>query len=173
MRLLCRHILCELYVRLRNKMAHSPKILSQGILDGFCLLYAVLNTYKTFTAPKKSARQFARTTSEKWRKLIRLSPSLEKFSSGTGSVFGLSTTSADIAVISNLINSYFSAIEEHTKSKYHVERVLADEALKTDFSHSMLIFCLRQSASTEHYTGIDHWVCGINIKDSNMLLACS
>lgn len=76
----------------------KSRILTQGHFDGLCLLYAILNAYKTLVKPKITVYEFRRDTAHKWKNIIYNTPSLHKFASGEGSDFGIATDKLDLEV---------------------------------------------------------------------------
>ena len=150
----------------------SNKILTQGIFDGLCLQYAVMNAFKALKAPELSSLKFSKEYAIKWQKVIAITPSLQNFSSGIGSDFGVDLNKTSETIMANLIRSYFEAIGEKTNFNYSVDKLSVEQIINCDFSKSVLIFCLKEQANTEQYSDANHWVCAIGIDDGYFLLAC-
>jgi len=149
------------------------KILTQGIFDGHCLQYSVMNAFKALNDPASTAHSFAIKSKIKWQKIISLTPSLQNFSSGWGSEFGINTLDVANRVLENIFLSYFEALSEKTNFVYSAKRISINQIKDTNFSNSVLIFCLKEKAKTEQYKSIDHWVCGIGVEEESILLSCS
>lgn len=154
-------------------MKKNNKILSQGNFDGHCLQYSVMNAFKALSDPSATAYSFSNKQRTKWQKIIALTPSLQNFSSGFGSDFGISTLDAAGNILQNLIFNYFEAIGEKTKNTYHITKIKNTEIESVNFKNSVLIFCLKEKAETEHYSDADHWVCCAGKQDGYLHLACS
>jgi len=150
------------------------KILTQGIFDGHCLQYAIMNAYKALSKPALSSCAFAakKTTETKWKNIIAITPSLQNFSSGLGSEFGISPLVVADKIIENLFRSYFEVISER-KIKYSVSKIQKNQMNNVNFANSVLIFGLKDKAKTEYYDDVDHWVCAIGTDRNSFLLACS
>lgn len=164
---------CHQTLNIEVKM--KKKVLSQGHFDGFCLLYSVLNTYKTLLKPNQSSIKFTSDHYHKRQKIIAITPSLQNFASGEGSDFGVSRDKTDINLKERYINDCFFVLTEGMKSKISSKRVSLDEIQNIDFSNSAVILCLNESAKLEHGEAGDHWISivGKDIKNSKFLVCCS
>ncbi len=156
-----------------SKNKKRNKILTQGILDGLCLLYAVMNAYKTISNASSSASTFLDNYHNKWKKIISLTPSLQNFTSGEGSEFGLVTDNANKVALENLLSNYAAAFSDSSTYKYTVSNLEREDLSNHNFGNSALVFCLKKSAKTEYYTDANHWVCCIGIEGQKLLLQCS
>ena len=154
-------------------MKKNNKILSQGNYDGHCLHYAIMNAFKALSEPDSTAYSFAFKSKTKWQKIIALTPSLQNFSSGYGSEFGINTLNAANKILENLMCSYFEAISEKTKSFYRVQKLTIDDIDQFNYKDSVLIFCLKDKAETKHYSNVDHWICCVGQDNKSLHLACS
>lgn len=153
----------------------NNKILTQGHFDGFCLLYAICNAYKTLMKPNQTACEFAQNNAKKWCKIISNTPSLHQFASGEGSDFGVATDKLDVEVKGMFIQTCFKLLTENTKNVITVEPLEFDNILSVDLSKSTIILCLNEKAAFEHGSVGDHWVAIIgNESESKKLnVACS
>lgn len=152
----------------------TNKILTQGVFDGFCLIYAVLNCVKALNAPGESAISFSKKMGAKWRKLIAVTPSLENMANGYGSSFGLTTSSGNAQVTKSVIENYLQALNEKSKdSSFQVTAINKESIDIVDFDQTVLLFCLRPKSKTGCYSDIDHWVCGVGEANKDLLIACS
>jgi hypothetical protein len=153
----------------------KQKILTQGHLDGFCLLYSIMNSYKTLTNQNELATKFAfkLKNKKKWRDLISITPSLHNFASGEGSVFGLKDK-AEIEFKNSFISSCFHTLSD-TKLKLVPIPIRFNEVLETDFTDSCVIICLKSGTKLEQSESGDHWVSivGFNVSENKILLTCS
>jgi len=136
----------------------KPRILTQGHFDGFCLLYAILNGYKTLIKPEQTASGFVQDTANKWCKIISNTPSLHQFASGDGSDFGIATDKLDVEVKRVFIETCFKLLTEKTKNEITVAPLEFKNILNADLSKSIIIMCLKETAILEHGSVGDHWV---------------
>jgi hypothetical protein len=153
----------------------NKKILSQGHFDGFCLLYSILNSYKTLLKPNQSSVSFSSDNSCKWKKIIGIAPSLQNFASGEGSDFGVSKDQTDNYLKERFISDCFSVLTEGMKINITSEREQLENIKDVDFEKSVIILCVNEKAQLEHGAVGDHWISivGINKDESKYLVACS
>jgi len=151
------------------------RILSQGHFDGFCLLYAILNSYKAFIKPDQTACVFVQKNMHKWRKIIFNTPSLHQFASGEGSDFGVATNKLDIEVKKAFIETCFKLLTERTKNKIFVAPLRLEDIQKVNFTKGIIILCLKEKAKLEHGSIGDHWVVLTenDSKSEKLNIACS
>lgn len=152
-------------------------ILHQGHLDGFCLLYAIMNAYKALGAEdkKQPAHRFVADHQGDWSRLIGLVPSLHNFASGEGSDFGVSTNANDVFVKDAFIRACANTLTERLRTRQlEADRIDIKEIAATDFRDSVIVFCVSEKARCEnHREGIDHWMTMVGEDDGHYLLACS
>ncbi|MBV1839868.1 hypothetical protein [Photobacterium ganghwense] len=151
------------------------KILTQGHFDGFCLLYSILNSYKALVNPSQTASKFVESNFNKWSKLISISPSLQNFSSGEGSNFGIDTNRIDIKLKRLFIESCFDVLTERNNNNFTVTRESIETLKNFNFNNSVVIIALKDEAILEHGQIGDHWITIIGKDDDNerFLVACS
>jgi hypothetical protein len=87
----------------------KPRILTQGMMDGACLLYATLGAAKALTHPRHLTHTYiAKTGLEaKWREIVNIAGSPEKYLNGDGSDIGLATNIELQVVHSFLLGTIF------------------------------------------------------------------
>jgi hypothetical protein len=151
------------------------KILTQGHFDGFCLLYAVMNSYKALVSPRQIATTFSVNNFHKWAKIISITPSLQNFASGEGSDFGVSRNSTDIELKARFIQDCFTVLTEGMKAKIHTRRETIENLINVDFQDSIIILCVNEKAKFEHGSVGDHWVSlvGRDDDEEKFLVCCS
>ena len=149
------------------------KILQQGHLDGFCLLYAVANAFKTLKYSTKTANWFVDKQRHVWEKLVMVTPSLHNFASGKGSSFGASTDQTDIFLHERFLELCAATISDKKKDNYSVHRISIEDISAAITKHSVVILCMRPEVSTKRCLIGDHWVCVVDADDKDFQLACS
>jgi hypothetical protein len=149
------------------------KILQQGHFDGFCLLYAVANAFKTLKYPTKTANRFVENQNYIWTKLIMVTPSLHNFASGEGSSFGASTNQTDIILHERFLELCAAVVSERKKENFIVRRIALKDILGGVAKKSVVLLCFRSKVRTQRCSIGDHWVCVVDVDDKNLLLACS
>ena len=153
----------------------ESRILIQGQFDGFCLLYSVMNSYKSLVKPRMKATTFVANYYNLWNKLINITPSLHNFASGKGSDFGVARNKTDIEITQRLISSCFSVVTEEMKIKVKSTPFDTSSIIDNDFSESVLILCVYQDTLLEYGPIGDHWitVVGVDADQSRLLVSCS
>lgn len=150
------------------------KILQQGHLDGFCLLYAVANAFKALKYPTNTANWFVENQKRVWEKLVMVTPSLHNFASGTGSDFGTSTDQADVILHERFLEMCAAVISEKKPESLRVHRIAVEDISGAVTANSVVLLCLRPGGvSTKRCLIGDHWVCVVGANDNDFLLACS
>ena len=152
---------------------NDSRILQQGVLDGFCLLYAVANAYKTLMDPDKSALWFMKHRTTEWRKIVSLAPSLQNLACGIGSNFGLQTKDANAHIKRSFIDACLTTLQEGRRARFEVETVTLADIAEGDFTDTVYIVCLLPEARCKRPLNLDHWVCCIDRDEDDILLACS
>jgi hypothetical protein len=149
-------------------------LIPQGMADGACLLYALLNCLKTLTNPELNIQDFFRKnrTQRKWEKLVAVAPVPSKLLNGDGVDTGL-PVSLHVKTISNFVDLSF-LIFSSPKQRFSVEQIsLAQFKRKTDYTNSAIIFRIRPTATTNAYDRISHYLCAIGLQEQQLQLACS
>ena len=154
-------------------MNHKPKILSQGSFDGACLLYALMNAYKSFKGKSISSSVFAEEEKEVWKQVVNEVNSPKEIFNGNGSssCFGENEVESTYRFVKKVVNMFeFDQILK-------VKRILIKELLNIDFSNSIAILCYNENGnikSSLNGTEIsDHWVCAIGFKQKSICVQCS
>ena len=137
------------------------KIISQGELDGACLLYALANSFLSLTGKKP--------TQSKWDKAIDALPIKEDFlkgNVGTERYFKENKGENNIRLVSE---NFLMGLSKQTKYEfsvmYHNQITRSDELTPLINKDSVVLFCIDQ----------EHWVVGSSYSaDSKILnIACS
>lgn len=149
------------------------KILQQGHLDGFCLLYAVANAFKALKYPAKTANWFVENQKHVWEKLVMVTPSLHNFASGKGSCFGASTDKTDVILHERFLELCAAVVSEGKKESFSVRRITFEDIYEAVTKNSVVLLCLRPEVRTKRCSIGDHWVCVVDTEDIDLLLACS
>ena len=149
------------------------KILQQGHLDGFCLLYTVANAFKALKYPTKTANWFVENQKHVWEKLVMVTPSLHNFASGKGSCFGASTDLTDIVLHERFLELCAAVISERKKESFSVRRIAFEDISGAVTKNSVVLLCLRPEVRTKICSIGDHWLCVVDTDDNDFLLACS
>ncbi|ACT48181.1 hypothetical protein [Methylotenera mobilis] len=150
------------------------RILQQGHFDGFCLLYAIMNSFKSITESNASAEYFSYKYSTEWKNIISITPSIHEFANGNGSNFVNVNIKTELPLLDTFINTSFSILtKKNEKQKISAVRISRSEISSLDFKSSAVIFCTKEKAKTEHTEGLDHWLCIVGKKNNKYLLACS
>ena len=167
-------------------MNESRTILQQGELDGFCLLYAVLNAFSAVYPKKIELSQ----QQELWSRLISVTPSLQEFASSGSTFRELPNNEIDIAIKRSLLGQYGSVLSDWLKSEAQssmsqisIEPISADTPtwyralLSEPFSpRKAFIVCLkrRKKRPTLKYGPTnEHWIAVVGKTDKGLAVACS
>jgi len=143
-----------------------PHVLSQGCLDGACLLYSIMNAHKTLTG-KKSTKE--------WVKLISIVPSPTYYLDGNGSVVDsdVSDNLTEKIILSTIINSF----KLFKNAKFSVEVKDIIHLKGCDYKNSVFIFCVApeklKSTFNSDRSVSDHWVCAVGKNKDSLLVQCS
>jgi hypothetical protein len=171
----------------------KPKILSQGAFDGACLLYAIMNAYKSFRKKTLSSSIYVEEENETWEKLVKLVPSPLPMLKGKGSsscfgrneIRGIDDFVEKAIRLLNRVEKFRVGKRKTTRAfrnlhKFRVEKKSIDcliNTKKTDFVKSIAIFCYTKKGkirSSLNNTEIsDHWVCAIGREDRSINVQCS
>jgi hypothetical protein len=153
----------------------NNRILTQGHFDGYCLQYSIFNSYKTLIKPEQIARKFVEAHSRKWTKIISISPSLQNFSSGKGSDFGVDTNKVDIKLTRMFVTSCFDVLTEITKQSITITEETIFSLKDFDFKNSVVIVALKNDVVLEHGKLGNHWIAIVGKDEENerFLIACS
>jgi hypothetical protein len=168
----------------------SRTILQQGELDGFCLLYSILNAFKAIYPGKFELDQQKKV----WSRLIGITPSLQNFASSGSLIAAIPNNEMDVRIKSLLMNQYSEILtnwlkdKRHNKSPYTVikiepvtmdtgqwYRAMITEPFPDD---SAYILCLREAdnkgeKTLEHGPTTEHWVAIVGPVGFNLAVACS
>lgn len=167
-------------------MTSTRKILQQGMLDGLCLPYSVLNAYKALLRPDQESWKFSKELlidSHVWREIVSALPWLEYFCNGDGTAFedivGVEDNVRIEGVIVNSITSILSRSISEAKVRSYplvmpphkdIYRLLYDKISAS----SVVIFSITEKSK---FLGIhfrlNHWLCAVDACDDIVNLACS
>lgn len=168
----------------------SRSIIQQGELDGFCLLYAILNAFKAIYPGRFELDQQKKI----WSSLIGVTPSLQNFASFGSTIADIPNNDTDVAVKALLKNQYSEILTNWLKDKRHnktgyssirIEPVTMDTGqwyramLREPFpDDAAYILCFRQAESRskgvlKHGPTNEHWVAIVGATDEALALACS
>lgn len=171
-------------------MGNSRAILQQGTLDGFCLLYAILNAFKAIYPGKFELDQQKKV----WSSLIGVTPSLQNFASSGSTIAAIPNDKTDIRIKALLISQYSEILTNWLKDKRHnktqhtrikIEPVTMDTGqwyramLREPFPNdAAYILCLQEAASNsegifKHGPTNEHWVAIVGVTDDTLAVACS
>ena len=144
-------------------------------MDGFCLHYAIINSYKSLFQPNQTAYQFSINAEGKWKKIVANTPSLHHFASGEGSNFGISTDKLDIELKRIFVQTSFKLLTEKTNQEVTVEALNLEDIEEIDYSKSVVILCLKDSAVLGYGPMGDHWIALVDndSKSKEFKVACS
>lgn len=171
-------------------------ILQQGQLDGFCLLYAVLNGFSAIYPGIITSDQPSNHQKTLWRRLIGVTPSLQNFASFGSSITDIpKTADVDACIKESLMNQYAEVLshwlrdERHNKTRYsRVEIELVSKSEPSDIRtwyNSMLsspfpencayIACLKECKSRvlEYGPTNEHWIAIVGNTGKKLGVACS
>lgn len=171
-------------------LRNSRSIIQQGELDGFCLLYAILNAFKAIYPGKFELDQQKKV----WSSLIGVTPSLQNFASFGSTIADIPNNDTDVAVKALLKNQYSEILTNWLKDKRHnktgyssirIEPVTMDTGqwyramLREPFADdAAYILCFREAESRSK--GIlkygptnEHWVAIVGATDEALAVACS
>jgi hypothetical protein len=146
----------------------------QSVADGCCLLWCIVASVKTLIDPELTIQAFSikHRIQDKWKKLISIAPIPHKFLNGDGSDIGLPQP-LEIRVITNFVDLAFRIFESR-QHRFTVKRItIAQFQRKTNYSNSVIIFCLRSTAVMKCYSNAEHWVSCVSRQEQTLLLACS
>lgn len=90
-------------------------ILQQGQLDGFCLLYAVLNAFSAIS-PREITLKHHQTL---WPRLIGVTPSLHNFASSGSSISDIPNQEVDVSIKTLVMHQYADILSHWLKTKWH------------------------------------------------------
>lgn len=167
-------------------MSGSRTILQQGQLDGFCLLYAVLNAFSAAYPKEIEPGQYQ----ELWSRLISVTPSLQNFASFGSSLSELPNNKIDIAIKQSLLSQYGAVLSDWIKNEassamaqVSIEPITSDtptwcrEMLAEPFSNRQAyIACLKRRIkhpTLKYGPTNEHWVAIVGKKDTDLAIACS
>ncbi|MGF6284488.1 hypothetical protein [Pseudomonas silensiensis] len=151
------------------------KIITQGHFDGFCLIYSIFNAYKSLRKPDVKANDFVWGHSKQWAKVISVTPSLQNFASGKGSDFGVSKNVTDEKLKRSFLKTCLDVITEDTRVDAMVASIDIKSLNTVDFSHSVVVLCVKETSVFELGGMGDHWVVIVGRDESQgrYLVACS
>lgn len=169
-----------------SRSSTQRTVLQQGQLDGFCLLYAVLNA---FSAVYSKQIEFVQMQ-ELWARLISITPSLQNFASFGSSFSELPNNKIDIVIKQSLVTQYAEILSDwlqsHDKasvSRVSIEPVCANtpnwyrSMVSEPFPENLAyIACLkrRQKVPTLLYGQTnEHWIAIVGNKGEDLAIACS
>lgn len=171
-------------------MSQAPSdrtILQQGQLDGFCLLYALLNAFSA-ACPNEIENQLTKDRHTLWARLISVTPSLQNFASFGSVLSELPNKHIDIAIKRLLSRQYAEVLSDwlsHESGGVHKQlniepvsidtpkwyRAVVQEPMAENRSY---IACLREKAGTLKYGETnEHWVAVVGSTGDELAVACS
>jgi hypothetical protein len=149
-------------------------IIPQGLPDGACLLYSLLNCQKTLIDPELTIHKFfcRHRIDQKWKKLVSVAPVPISMFNGDGSDPGLPRP-LEIQAITNFVELAFQIMDSR-QHRFSVRRItLAQFRRHNEYHDTAIIFCLRATATTSCYDDAEHWLCANGRQEQTLLLACS
>lgn len=164
-------------------MAH--KILSQGVLDGTCFIYSIMNAYKTLVSPDISAIEFMisepkdKSGRSKWEYIIRTSPQAIDMLVGKGFpeyIGGIPTNYTDKIIDNQYRNTLIMAFDIlcGTEHEFSIDRISIDEINKFDFEKSVIILPIVKKIKTILGNDIsNHFICVNGRSGDNLHVMCS
>ena len=152
------------------------KIIPQGLLDGACLLYAMVNAGKALIGPTLSVRAFGGRYRiySRWKQIVSVTPSPINYLDRTGSGIGLRLS------LEQQVNDAFFAqvfnILSTNQHKFRVQRIsLKSFRQKTDYRSGVVVFAVTDKGRTKNFSGSSHWMVAVGrqTEPSLLYLACS
>ncbi len=130
----------------------KTRILSQGMLDGACLLYAIVNAKKALTHPNHLTHTFIAQTSlrARWKELISIVGSPHKYLNGDGSDYSLRSNTEPQIICSIITNAFLIFGGPHQFTVRHID---LNEMHQIDYADQVVIFCIQPP--------IDHWLVAV------------
>ena len=156
----------------------THKILSQGVLDGECFIYSIMNAYKTLICPDISAIQFMisepkdKSGRSKWEYIIRTCPQAIDMLVGKGFteyITGIPTNYIEKIIDNQYKNTLITAFDilSGTESEFSVDRISIEEINKFNFEKSVIILPIVKKIKTIRGNDIsNHFIC-INGRNGN------
>lgn len=152
---------------------HKPKILSQGAFDAACLLYAIMNAYKSFKSKSMSSNYFAVEEKEVWNKLVKLVSSPLNMFNGKGSSYCFNNN--EVEATFNFVRKAIKLFDQ--SNSYSIRKISIDDLLNLYFADSVVIICYTEdgeiSSPLNNTIISDHWVCAIGCEDRSICVQCS
>jgi hypothetical protein len=146
-------------------------VIPQGYADAACLVYAILNSLKTFLAPDQTTLTFFREhrASQKLEKVLAIAPSPLQFLGGD--VVMELPQPIEQEAIHNFVGLAFRVFNTR-QHRFSVERItLSQLRRKRDYTRTVVLFQI-SNADTLCGTIKNHWVCAVD-RSEVLLLACS
>lgn len=154
---------------------HEPKILSQGAFDAACLLYAIMNAYKSlksFKSKSISSNDFAVEEKEVWNKLVKLVSSPLNMFNGKGSSYCFNNN--EVEATFNFVRKAIKLFDQ--SNSYSIRKISIDDLLNLDFEDSVVIICYTEDGVSSPLNNTiisDHWVCAIGGENGSICVQCS
>ena len=150
------------------------RIFPQGYLDGSCLLYSIMNAYKTLISPEVTISRFYGTNNLelKWRRLVAMAPSIHQYLNGEGSdLFNIRRLDSHVA--DSLIRNAFVTFMGN-RYVFNIQRLsLKQLRSKSDYLNTVVIMSLSDQQQTTCYQHFNHWVVVVGQTGDGLALACS
>ena len=146
-------------------------VIPQGIADGACHLYCIINAMKSLVDPDQEIKIFFRNhdVSQRWEELVSITPSIHLTLNGSGSNLGLSVPIGR-EVVNSLISNAFRILSSR-KLKLRAKKItISTFRRKRNYSNSVVIFRIHENEDPE-FSG--HWYVAVDRDDENLYLACS
>lgn len=161
------------------------KILSQGILDGACFMYSIMNSYKMLTCPDVDAMQFKFSNPEdtsgrqKWKNIIKICPQAKEMLAGHyfhELLINMTTLNIDIIIDEHydyIVKTAFDILSDK-EFQFKANKISIKDITNNDFSKSVIILGIVNLIDAEAGNKIGGHFISINGIEHNYLhIACS
>lgn len=163
----------------------SYKILSQGVMDGACFLYSIMNAYKTLTYPELNVGEFINLKPKeksgrcKWEYIVNTCPQTLDMLSGHGFYTYISSIQTHNVgrVISNQFKNTIKTAFDILSDQYYqfsVSNICLNDIKNFDFKQSVIIMPIGKKIETYRGNGIaNHFICINGKKENDLEIMCS
>lgn len=149
------------------------RILSQGMLDSACLLYAIANAYKALTYPRHLTHTFISNSGfeAKWRTLISLHD-CQRYMNGDGSDIDGLSPEQQLQVVNSFLETAMMILSG-TGPPLTVQNITLEQFRLETYIKTVVLFCSKRSARTLCFSRSDHWLVAVGRTKNLLQLACS
>jgi hypothetical protein len=161
------------------------KILSQGVLDGACYMYSMMNAYKTLTYPKMDVMDFIykkpyeKFGKQKWEYLINISPQTTDMLAGLGFMNYLAKIKTwDLEEVmkthyNKLITEAFEILSDNDH-QFSVKNISLESIKNFNFTHAVIILPIVKDVKFLAGNELGyHFICINGRTDDLLQVACS